>query len=101
MPTGLNQSPQAFQPISGTPEGPRILCDPGIDDPRTDTSHQTAKNGRGMWPQYGASHETAQLSLRAKILALWHRRKPDFGARKGAPSEPVIFGACVLTRALP
>jgi hypothetical protein len=24
-------------------------------DPRTDTSHQNAKNGRGMWPQCGVA----------------------------------------------
>jgi hypothetical protein len=44
---------QLFSRFRVTPDGSRMER-PWRRFPRTDTSHQNRKNGRGMWPQCGA-----------------------------------------------
>ena len=63
--SALSQSSlsQSFQPSSGTPDGPRTHTTLAQMNPRTDTSHQDAKNGRGMWPQYGVTPPPAQFPV--------------------------------------
>ena len=65
-------------------------------NPRTDTSHQDAKNGRGMWPQYGVAPPPAQFPGTRAPLAM--RQVRAHLSPTSGPAEARDFsGVYVLT----
>jgi hypothetical protein len=78
------QQPIASADFRVPPDGPRNATLAQID-PRTDTSHQNAKNGRGMWPQCGVTRPPHMFPAERVFPAY---RDPAVAAIEPAKASP-------------